>query len=512
MKLFPIFRKKAEVRTLAFRTRALTAAVLGKIIAEYDIGKAHIIIVDNGAKYEYLVQEPPLTEDEQKLYSLLMESLYYSLKPIETEDTASYMEQFIWQAAEDLGAVEEVKKSYPQLIYYILRDSIGYGIVDVLVRDNDIEEISCEGPGKPLAVIHRSYPQFDWLDTNVVFEDEDDLKKYVQRLVQKAGKAITTSVPFVDAITKENHRLAATLSNEISLPGSTFDLRKFPEEPLSIGHLLASKTLSPLLAAYYWIMVEEKGFVLVIGPTASGKSTTMNAIVTLINPDSKIVTVEETPELILPQIHWERLHSRTSYSASGDTRYDIDLFDLARLSLRLRPDYIIVGEARGEEISTLFQAAATGHGALSSFHADSPEAALVRMGAPPLNVGKASQVLIWSMLLMNRIRKDDGSVVRRALVSKEMDIYGNLIDMFKWDAKEDIILPTDPMEISKKSYRLRSVATLKGWTETELAGELSFRAKYLDDIVKSGAYRYADISNAVQRFYREKYGSKNGDS
>ena len=850
---------KKTPQSLAFRTRPLTAAVLGTIIDEYDVGMAHVMIVDSGEKHVYLIQEPPLSEADQGLYSLLMESLYYSLKPIETEDPAAYLDQFIWQAAEDLGAVEEVKRSYNSLKYYIMRDSVGYGLVDTLVRDDDIEEISCEGAGKAVAVVHRRYPQFDWLDTNVQFEDEEALKKFVQRLVQKAGKAITTSVPFVDAITKENHRLAATLSNEISLPGSTFDMRKFPKEPLSIGHLLAARTISPLLAAYYWMIMEEKGFVLVIGPTAchddktevltkegwvpfkdakedvevftmnpethifeyvkpvrkidsfytgpmvsfdgkdvnfsvtpnhtmylsqgdgkfrfapvaainshshfkrdgvwvgveertfmlkgvaslshhrygdieinmdawleflgwwvaegslngwspyhyrvvitqkkhkkevedvlnrlpfrysairkstdartadyvisdkrlyaylsqfgrqkdrfvpsfikelpphqirkflaafrmgdgtihrgqeiyytaskrladglqelilksglaatvtasvsrghiindpqangtvlqrfikpsvvyrvttsrknepgfnthagrpiitqytgrvycytlpkyhllytrregktfwsgnSGKTTTMNALITLINPGLKIATVEETPELLIPQEHWERLHSRTSYSATADTRYDVDLFDLAKLTLRLRPDYIVVGEARGEEISTLFQAASTGHGALSSFHADSPEAALVRMAAPPLNVGSASLMLMWSLLMMNRIRMNDGSVVRRALVSKEVGMRGELIDMFRWSPKEDAILPADPLEIAQKSYRLQTVAALKGWSVDALAAELAGRAKYLSDIVRSGAYKYADVSAAIQRFYREKYGGR----
>ena len=504
---------KKATRSLAFRTRPLTAAVLGAIIDEYDVGNAHVMIADSGERRVYLIQEPPLSEAEQGLYSLLMESLYYSLKPIETEDPAAYVDQFIWQAAEDLGAVEEVKKSYNSLKYYIMRDSVGYGVVDVLVRDDDIEEISCEGFGVPLAAVHRRYPQFDWLDTNIVFGDEETLKKYVQRLVQKAGKAITTSVPFVDAITKENHRLAATLSNEISLPGSTFDMRKFPREPLSIGHLVAAGTISPLLAAYYWMIVEEKGFVLVIGPTASGKTTTMNALITLINPALKIATVEETPELLIPQEHWERLPSRTSYSVSSDARYDVTLFDLAKLTLRLRPDYIVVGEARGEEISTLFQAASTGHGALSSFHADSPEAALVRMAAPPLNVGNASLMLMWSLLMMNRIRREDGSVVRRALVSKEVGMRGELIDMFRWNAREDLIMPTDPLEVAQKSYRLQTVAALKGWNTNELAAELGRRAKYLSDIVRSGAYKYADVSVAIQKFYREKYGCTiaNGD-
>ncbi len=250
----PFATKKPRSRPFTFRTRPLTAVVLGTIIDEYDVGMAHVVVSDSGEKHTYSVQEPPLSETEQDLYSLLMESLYYSLKPIETEDPTAYVDQFIWQAAEDLGAVEEVKRSYNSLKYYIMRDSVGYGVVDVLVRDDDIEEISCEGFGVPLAVVHRRYPQFDWLDTNIVFDDEETLKKYVQRLVQKTGKAITTSVPFVDAVTRENHRLAATLSNEISLPGSTFDIRKFPKEPLSIGHLLAARTISALLAAYYLIL------------------------------------------------------------------------------------------------------------------------------------------------------------------------------------------------------------------------------------------------------------------
>jgi flagellar protein FlaI len=485
----------------------LPTVIVGDIIGEYDVGLAHVVLSDFNGKGMYTVREPALNEAEQNIYSLLMEALYYSLNPIEAGDPVQYIEQTIWRVAEEMSMVDEVTKSHDALLYYIRRDSVGYGVADVLMVDDDVEEISCTSFELPVNIVHRKQSGYDWMVTNVKYNSEDELQKYVQRLVQKAGKAITTAVPFMDAMTKEGHRLAATLGNEISLPGSSWDVRKFPKEPLSIGNLILSRTISPLMAAYYWLLVEAKGFVMVVGPMATGKSTAAGSLISLIPPDDKVVTIEDTPELMVPHAQWERLKTRTSYSAT-ENKFDIDLFGLTKLSMRLRPDYVIVGEARGEEISTLFQAAAIGHGAISTIHGDSPEAAIVRMSAQPLNVGKASQMLVWSYLMMNRIRLDTGLVVRRAITSKEVLQDGTLREIFSWDARTDEISPVDAGEIVKRSYRLHSVANLKGWSQDRVGEELNERATCLQDAVMKGKYHYREIAEVITEFYRKKYGVK----
>ncbi|MGC8773256.1 MAG: ATPase, T2SS/T4P/T4SS family [Conexivisphaera sp.] len=351
-------KAKGPAPSQEYRARPVrVTAVPGRVLEEYDVGEAHVIIADDGEKYLYLVEEPALTERDGELYALIMESLYYSLRPVETRDLMAHIDSFVWQVAEDLGIVDEVKEAWPRLRYYVRRDSVGYGVIDVPMRDPALEEISCTGPGRPVAVIHRNYPSASWLDTNIQFVDDEEMRRFVQRLMQRAGKGVTIARPLGDAMTPDGHRVAVTLGNEITLPGSTFSIRKFTEQPLTITHLVTRNTLSSLIAAYMWIVLEQKGFTFIVGGTGSGKTTTMNALLGMLDPRAKIATIEETAELNIPHVHWERLVARISYM--GESKFDIGLFDLTRLSLRLRPDYVVVGEARGEEIQALFQSAAS---------------------------------------------------------------------------------------------------------------------------------------------------------
>lgn len=215
-------------------------------------------------------------------------------------------------------------------------------------------------------------------------------------------------------MTKEGHRLAVTFTNEVTLPGSTFCIRKFPDSPLSMAHLLKYKTLTPIMAAYFWLLVEYRSYVMVLGPMGSGKTSLLNSLLTLIDPTLKIATIEDTPECRIPHDGWQRFKARHTYSIT-ESRYDVDLFELVKLSLRYRPDYIVVGEVRGEEIKALTQAASLGHGSLCTFHAESPEAALVRMRSPPMDVSEGGLMLIGCFTLLNRVRTADGKVVRRIL-------------------------------------------------------------------------------------------------
>lgn len=489
-----------------FVVEELPRQIEGEVVDEYDVGKAHVVIADDNGKGKYIVVEPELTDIDRTTYSIVMENLYYSLGGVEyVDDPAQYIRTFMERAAQELALTEELKASRERIEYYLLRDFNGYGVIDVLVRDPEVEEISCEGFGKPVAVIQRKHTEYDWLDTNIVFESEEDLSRFVQKLAHKAGKNVTTATPFADAIMKEGHRLAVTFSNEVTLPGSTFDIRKFPSEPLSIAHLLKYNTMSPLMAAYYWVLVENKAFILVIGPMSSGKTTGINALASMISPNMKICTIEDTPELVLPHTHWERMKSRQAYSIT-ESKFDIDLHALTKLSLRYRPDYIIVGEARGEEISALVQAAAVGHGCISSLHGDSPEAALVRMSSPPMNVQVGGQMLIWNLLLMNRVRDEHGKIIRRAISSTEVTSFEDkikLVEIFTWDAKTDTFSPNNAREVVKKSRRLKSVMRLLGWDEDTMVAELERRAAFLEGLVKEEKLKYSEVSKELTRFYTE---------
>ena len=468
------------------------------------VDQATIFLVDKEGRGFYIIGEPSLAPDELRIYSLLMENLYFTLKPVaKLEDPMKYIESFIWDAAEELGIVEAVRNSFPKYRYYITRDAFSYGPIHVPMSDPDVEEISCTGYGKPITVIHRRFTEYDWLDTNITFQSEDELRNFVQRLAQRTGKSVTVATPFTDAMSREGHRLAVTFADEVTLPGSTFCVRKFPESPLSMAHLLKLGTLTPLLAAYFWLLVEYRGFMMVLGPMGSGKTTLANALLTMISPTLKLATIEDTPELKLPHPSWQRFKARHTYSIT-EARYDIDLQDLVKLSLRYRPDYIVVGEVRGEEIRALIQGAALGHGCVCTLHAESPEAALVRMRSPPMDVQEGGLMLVWCFSLLNRVKTADGKVVRRVLETTEVEPKdGKLVfrRVFTWDARMDSFSPTSADEVAKRSYRLETVRRLTGWNKDELAEEINRRAQYLEKVVEEGRLSYPEFSEAIRRFY-----------
>ena len=508
MKL-PFFRLKAKdsvgkAEDLRFRVEPLAAVVQGEVLDKYEVDQATVFVKELDGRGFYIVGEPEFSPEEQRIYSLLVESLFYSLRPAaRLEDPLKYVEGFIWEAAEDLGIVKVVQEGFQKYRYYISRDAFSYGPIHVPMTDPDVEEISCTGYGTPVTIIHRRFTEYDWLDTNVAFQSEDSLRNFVQRLAQRTGKSATVAIPFTDAMSREGHRLAVTFADEVTLPGSTFCIRKFPESPLSMAHLLGFGTLTPLLAAYLWLLVEYRGFVMVLGPMGSGKTTLGNALLTMISPTLKIATIEDTPELRLPHPSWQRFKARHTYSIT-EAKYDIDLQDLVKLSLRYRPDYIVVGEVRGEEIRALIQGAALGHGCVCTFHAEGPEAALVRMRSPPMDVQEGGLMLIWGFALLNRVKTAEGKVVRRVLEATEVEPKDGKLSLrrvFTWDARTDGFTPTSAEEVVKRSYRLNAVMRLTGWDEGELADELSRRAKYLGKVVDGGMLSYPEFSEAIRRFY-----------
>ena len=497
-----------------FKITPVTAVVTGNVLAQYTIDQALVVIAEEKGRGKYIVSEPPLSEEEQEVYSLIMESLYYSLKPIaEISDPMKYIEQYIWSAAEELGIMEQVQKAFPKYRYYIARDAIGYGKINVPMNDPDVEEVSCEGYGRPVAIMHRKFSGFDWMDTDIKFESEDELRLFVQKLTQRMGKSVTTATPAIDLVDAEGNRIAVTFGTEVSLPGSSFDVRRFLQTPLTIADMIAQGVFTPLMGAYYWLLIENKAFILITGVMGSGKTTLINVFGTLIPPNQKIVTVEETPEIRLPQTHWQRFKTRP-----GEGEYSIDLFALVKHALRYMPNYIIVGEVRGEEANTLIQAAGVGTGAITSFHADSPEAALVRLRAPPMNISEGGISLITNILTITRLKSQGGLAIRRIVHDAEVfpaikptkdggsALVNELYDIFKYDVRNDTYYPQTAHEVVEKSKRIQALQDRLGMTKEELEVELEKRAEFLAQLVKDNKFSYSEVSEALMNYYSEKYG------
>ncbi|MFQ1020465.1 type II/IV secretion system ATPase subunit [Tardisphaera saccharovorans] len=381
-------------------------------------------------------------------------------------------ESMVLRAVEELGLSQPTPAQLKSLSHYVWRDLLYMGKLSVPLSDPSLEEVALESYRSPVSVIHRRYRDMGWMRTNIAFSDEAEVQAMVRRMAHSAGKEVSLAFPYLDAVDRRGNRISLTYSSEVSLPGSSFSVRKFPERPLTMADLVHSRALSPLMASYYWIMVESKVVMIIVGGMSAGKTTLLSSVCSLIPRGLKVATIEDVPEVNLPATRWQRFISRQSRLGRGR---DVGLMDLLVLSLRYNADYVVLGEARGPEVQAFFQAAALGHGAMTTFHAQSPEAALVRLSSPPLSIGPSELHLISLFSLMGKV-SDERGYRRRNLSVKEF-VDGKLKEVFQWVPGSDEFYPADAREVVDRSSKLRDVAQALGWSEERLVRELDERAR-----------------------------------
>ena len=463
---------------------------------------ARILRHKRTSEYIYYVYEIPLTPREKQLYSQIMDALYWEIQPPPGDvDTITYFyreaRRIVRTFQIRLGRTPGI--SWRKILYYVTRDAVGFGPIDPLMKDPEIEDISCNGVRRHIYVWHRRY---EYIKTNIIFDKEDDLDNLVVKLAHMGGKHISVAFPVVDAILPGGHRLAATYRKEVTTSGSTFTIRKFREDPLTIVDMVMGNTLSPEVAAYYWILMEHKRPGMVMGVTGSGKTTTMNALLTLLKPSVKVVSIEDTPELKLPLENWVQLIPRMSYGFGAEGKNEITLYDLIRISLRYRPDIIVVGEVRGEEAYVLFQAIATGHGGMTTLHAENIDAAAKRLTSPPMNIPKGYIPLMNFALLIRRVeivdkRTKRSRIARRITYTWEIKDFGEYVPVHRWNAY------TDEHEIFfDKSFLLKHIMDLVGWSEDEVRREIDRRSTVIRWLAAKKMRSYHDVSRIVREYYQ----------
>jgi archaeal flagellar protein FlaI len=388
-------------------------------------------------------------------------------------------------------------EQWDSVFYHVVRDLTGYGPLQVIMEDPWIEDISCNGLDMPVYIWHRKYES---IPTNVTFRSNQALNDFLVKLAHKSGKHISSAQPVLDAMLPEKHRLAATFMKEISTKGSTFCIRKFRAEPLSILDLIKFGTLNERIAAYFWLILEHKKSFMIVGGTGAGKTSALNALLSLMSQNDKIVTVEEVPELSPPVANWTQLNSRESFNFGDGPSGDITLFDLIKVSLRYRPDYVIVGEVRGEEAYVLFQALATGHGGLCTMHADSIDRVVKRLTSPPMNVSEVYIPLMNIALYIQRVelpnKKDGLSFGRRVRSVSEIAEYNNYLEVARWDPRTD-----DFTTIFKDSYILQQVSVSSGRSMNELMEELEKREQYIRKMISDGVDSQRDVAERILSYY-----------
>lgn len=451
---------------------------------------------------EYIVIEPPLNNfEKEKLESIkniLIRGLDVNLEELEKKGAEQYLKGSINRIIEDYDMLLD-PGSKEKIFYYIVRDFLGYGKIDALMRDPNIEDISCDGPAIPIFLYHRKYGS---LKTNIVFETEEELSAFVIKLAQKCGKHISIAEPMLDATLPDGSRIQITLSTEVTTKGSTFTIRKFRPDPFTPVDLVKFGTFSAEMAAYMWLCIEHGANALFAGGTASGKTTSLNAFSLFIPPQSKIVSVEETREINLPHPNWIPGLTRTGFGEVVDNRRvgEIDLYDLVKAALRQRPEYLLVGEIRGREAYVLFQAMATGHTTYSTVHADSPQALIHRLEGKPIEIPR---VMLQSLdiVLFHTSVKIKGKRARRCKQIVEIigidpntkEILTN--EVFRW------IPEKDQFDFSGKSYVLERIRGSIGVSKEDIDREFRVRTEIIEWMVYKEVKSYKEFARIISEYY-----------
>ncbi len=459
-------------------------------------------------EYKYEAIEPKLMDEEVDILEVLKEVLVESLEMIEDDDEEhreAYLRRIVDGLLRELDiSLHPVSKE--RIMYYIMRDFIRYGPIDVTMSDVNVEDISCDGVGVPLYIYHRKYGS---IPSNLIFDSATELDSFVVWLSQKCGKHISVAQPMLDATVPDGSRLQATLGKHVTKRGSSFTIRRFKENPFTPMDLLKFRTMSDDMMAYLWLAIENGQSMLICGGTASGKTTTLNAILIFIPPQMKIVSIEDTRELNLPHENWVPTITRAGFGdinpVTGKAPGEIDMFDLLGSALRQRPQYLMVGEVRGTEAYVVFQAMATGKSAYTTFHAEDVQSMVHRMENDPINLPRAL-VSALDIVLMQAQVKVGTEMTRR--VKSLTEILGvdpesdELITnaAYTWNPADDTF------NYSGHSYVYEKISTTRNWSQKRMEQEVKRRIDIFRYMKKIGMDNYKEVARLVSSYYKDPDG------
>lgn len=464
---------------------------------------SYVRVIFNNLNHEYIYEilEPTLSIEEKKIFEFLKETLIKTMNVELTEfsedEARDHLKKNVDRIISDYSiVVDDTPKE--KIMYYIIRDFLGYGKIDVLMHDPMIEDISCDAPRVPIYVYHRNYES---LKTSILFTGEMELDSFVIQLAQKCGRHISIARPLMDATMPDGSRIQACLAREVSSMGSNFTIRRFREDPFTPSHLVEYNTISPEIAAYFWMAIENGASAVLAGGTASGKTTSLNALCLFIPPQMKIISIEDTREINLPHPNWIASITREGTAESGEGS-KVGMFDLLKAALRQRPEYILVGEIRGKEAVVLFQAMATGHTVYSTMHADSIFSVVHRLEGDPINIPRI-QVQSLNIVAIQGIMRIGRKRVRR--IKKIVEIVGidpttdDILtnEVFSWNPRKDAF------DYYGKGHVMDSVAEQRNWTDNELNEEFNRKRDVIRWMVDSGIKNYVEVGEVIAAYYKD---------
>jgi flagellar protein FlaI len=454
----------------------------------------------------YIVLEPKLTEEEQKILKNIsdgmIELVEVELSAVkDTSKAIDYLEKNILKVIKEFG-LQLTQQQFIKLMYYVYRNFIGFNEIEPLLQDPNIEDVSCDGVDVPIYVIHR---KFGSLKTNIIFKNFDYLRQYVIKLSERTGRYVSYAEPILAGTLPDGSRVSATLAGDVATRGPVFTIRKFSEKPFSPVDQLELKTADPEILAYFWYMMEHGISLLIVGGVATGKTSLLNTLCMFIPPEAKIVSIEDTRELKIPNEHWIPSLARVGFgipTPTGEKYGEVTLFDLLKESFRQNPDYVIVGEVRGAEAYVMFQGMSSGHPSISTFHAGSVDTLIKRLTTAPIDLS-ISLIESLDVVIVMIHAKEKGKSARRIREVVEIESVDPKTDevktrtIFKWDPV------TDTYKKVSESIKVEKVTFAKGGTMEHAKKEIERRKRIIEWLKFKNIRDYAEVTKLINLYYKE---------
>ena len=480
----------------------------------------------NGGQILWFGLEPQLTEEEENMRRELVETLLQEAPTAPTFTTDGEFENILTQMIERYSVLESEVGLSPRrqgrlwemigmddkrvivtpeqrqrLEYIIIRDLIKNGPLEPLLSDEMLEDIHSVG----LKHIHMDHKVFGMVTSNIRFREREILSRYLRAMSERIGRPVSDNKPIIDGALLDGSRINIIFSDDVSMLGPSFTIRKFAEETISIIQLIKWGTISTQVAAYIWICLEYGMSVLVSGETASGKTTTLNAILPFIDHNVKIYSAEDTPEVKVRHKIWQRLVTRDSKNEESR----VEMFDLLKAALRSRPRYIIIGEIRGVEGATAFQAMQTGHPVIATFHASSIVKMIQRFTGDPINVPIRFFDNLNFAIFQEVVEAPGGGIARRVTGIDEVIGYNKHSDgvvtrgMFEWDPVKD----KHYFRGMFQSHLLENkIAAMAGFAnKRDIYDEMLRRAAALDKMADRDLTHYDDVFDLLGIYYNNGF-------
>ena len=459
----------------------------------------HIHWDEKKGELAYEVEEPVLKEGDKANLKKIEESMREVIDvniigEKTTENLIDYIDKTAKLIISELGLKVD-DDVYKRIFYYLYRNFIGLNEIEAMMHDYYIEDIECNGVGEPIYIVHRTFRN---VRTNIKFNDVEQLASFVEKLAQKTGRYISYASPILDGSLPDGSRVNATYTKDVTSKGPTFTIRKFTKVPWTPIQLLGMNAMSPEMLAYFWILLQYKSNLMIVGGTASGKTTMLNAIAFFIPPEARVVSIEDTRELNLPRENWLPSVVRTGVSTTGVG--EVGMFKLLRGSFRQNPDYVIVGEVRGREAAVLFQGMASGHASISTMHADSVDTLIRRLETPPISLNAnlvngldAVAIMTHAIVQKNETRRLGGIV---EVVNVQPDGTALTNTPFNWN-------PADDKFYFKKDSRVfTKISERFGIPQEEIQKEFEIRTKLIYALFQQKIIGYEEVQRIINDYYK----------